>query len=194
MRSSWTPLNTDAFIPHEPEIAQHPKSTWMTSVLTRGGPVPIRSSQTPLKYTLYPDRKCHELIYCFVSRKALRLLLRRIGRERTIVRLFPGATRKCRTVLFYQWKSYTGRGNQESQLSSEVLFRGFISQKVFINSLCKSQFPHKSVNLNIFITNIKNKLTNLCWNRLLQNDLMNTFCEIRLSPSTIPQCGSSYNY
>ena len=46
-------LKTDEFIPHEggspvgriePEIAQYPKSTQMTSVLARGGPVPIRSS------------------------------------------------------------------------------------------------------------------------------------------------------
>ena len=27
---------------------------------------------------------------------------------------------------------------------------------------CKSQFPHESVNLSFIITNIKNKLTDLC--------------------------------
>ena len=40
----------------------------------------------------------------------------------------------------------------------------FISPKVFTKSLCKSQFPQKSVNLFFIITNIKNKLTNLCGN------------------------------
>ena len=54
----------------------------------------------------------------------------------------------------------------------------FISQKVFIRSFCKSQFPHKSVHLSLITTNTKNKLTNLCGNRLLQNDFVNTFREI----------------
>ena len=44
-------LNNHEFIPHEigsplgwikPEIAQHSQSTYMTSLLARGGPVPIR--------------------------------------------------------------------------------------------------------------------------------------------------------
>ena len=35
-----------------------------------------------------------------------------------------------------------------------------ISQKVFIQLFCKSQFPHKCVNLSFNITNINNKLTN----------------------------------
>ena len=42
------------------------------------------------------------------------------------------------------------------------------------NVVLQSQFPHKSVNLPFIITNMKNKLTNLCGNWLLQNDLMNT--------------------
>ena len=37
-----------------------------------------------------------------------------------------------------------------------------ISQKVFIKSFCNSRFPHKSVNLSFIITNIKNKLTDVC--------------------------------
>ena len=41
---------------------------------------------------------------------------------------------------------------------------GFISQKVFVNSFLKSQSPHKFVNLSFIITNIKNKLTDLCGN------------------------------
>jgi len=36
-----------------------------------------------------------------------------------------------------------------------------ISHKVFLKSFCKSQFPHKSVNLSFTITNIKDMLTEL---------------------------------
>ena len=38
--------------------------------------------------------------------------------------------------------------------------KGLISPKVFIMSFCKSQFPHKSV--NIFFVTTKHKLTDLC--------------------------------
>ena len=55
-----------------------------------------------------------------------------------------------------------------------------ISPKLFMTSFCKSQFPHKSVNLFPIITNTKNKLTDLCGNRLLQNDLKNTLREIKV--------------
>ena len=37
-----------------------------------------------------------------------------------------------------------------------------ISQKVFTKSFCKSQFPHKSVNVSFIITNFDNTLTDLC--------------------------------
>ena len=53
--------------------------------------------------------------------------------------------------------------------------RGSISHKEFITSFCKSLFPDELVKLSFIITNIKNRLTDLCGNRLLQNDLMNTF-------------------
>ena len=46
--------------------------------------------------------------------------------------------------------------------------RGFISQKVFIKSFCKSQFPHKYVNLFFISVTTTDKLTGLCGNRLLQ--------------------------
>jgi hypothetical protein len=36
-----------------------------------------------------------------------------------------------------------------------------ISQKVFIISFCKSQFPNKSVKLSLIIANIKNRLTDV---------------------------------
>ena len=54
-----------------------------------------------------------------------------------------------------------------------------ISKKVFMKSICKSQFPQKNVNLSFSITKIKNQLTDLCGNRLLQNDHINTFCKTR---------------
>ena len=69
-----------------------------------------------------------------------------------------------------------------------------ISQKRLIMSFCKSQFPHKCVNLAFIITNIKNKLTDLCENRLLQNDFINTFYAINLrAPPHIPR-GRGYMY
>ena len=40
----------------------------------------------------------------------------------------------------------------------------FISQKVFIKSFCKSEFPHKFVNVSFMITDIENTLTDLCGN------------------------------
>ena len=46
----------------------------------------------------------------------------------------------------------------------------------------RSQFLHKSVNLSFIITNIKNKLTDLCGNWLLQNDFIIAFCEIKPWP------------
>ena len=42
--------------------------------------------------------------------------------------------------------------------------------------ICKSQFPLKSFNLSLFIANAKDKLTDLCGNRLMQKDLVSTFC------------------
>ena len=53
-----------------------------------------------------------------------------------------------------------------------------------LKSSCKRRFPHKSVNLFFTITNIKNTLTDLCVNRLLQNALKNTLCEINIIPSS----------
>ena len=57
---------------------------------------------------------------------------------------------------------------------------GLISLKVFFKSFCRSQLSHKFVNLSFTISNIKNKLTELCGNRLFKNDFINTFCEIKL--------------
>ena len=52
---------------------------------------------------------------------------------------------------------------------------------MLIKSLCKSQFPHRCVNLFFALVMIKDKLTDLWGNGLLQNDIINTFCEIRAS-------------
>ena len=51
--------------------------------------------------------------------------------------------------------------------------------KVFSKPFRRSQLPHKSVNLSFTITRIKNKLTEICGNWLLQNDVKNTLCEIK---------------
>jgi hypothetical protein len=56
----------------------------------------------------------------------------------------------------------------------------FMSQRVFIQSLCRSQFTHKSVNWSFIITHVKNKLTDWCGNWLLQIDFLRTRCEIRI--------------
>ena len=55
----------------------------------------------------------------------------------------------------------------------------FISKRVFKNSFCTSQFPHKFVNTSFIITN-REQLTELCGNTLLQNDFKNTWCEKNL--------------
>ena len=39
-----------------------------------------------------------------------------------------------------------------------------IPQRVFVKSFCRSQLPHKSVNLSFTITDLKNKLTDLVGN------------------------------
>ena len=54
-----------------------------------------------------------------------------------------------------------------------------ISHKVFLKSFCRSQRPHKSVNLSFTVTSNKNKQTDLCGNILLQNDIENTLCRIK---------------
>jgi len=48
-----------------------------------------------------------------------------------------------------------------------------ITQSVF-KVFCKSQFPHTFVNSFFMLVIVKDKLTNLCGNWLLQNDFVNT--------------------
>jgi len=50
-----------------------------------------------------------------------------------------------------------------SRAASSSTRHSYLTQ-VFLKSFCRSQLPHKSVNLSFTITNIKNKLTDLCWN------------------------------
>ena len=53
-----------------------------------------------------------------------------------------------------------------------------ISPKVFIKLFCKSQFPQKSVILFYILVIMKANLTDLCGDRLVQNDDINTLCEM----------------
>jgi len=55
-----------------------------------------------------------------------------------------------------------------------------LSHKVFVKSFRKSQSSHKSANPSFIIANIKDTVTELCWNELLQSDIRNTFCEIKV--------------
>ena len=57
----------------------------------------------------------------------------------------------------------------------------FISQRVFIMSFRKSRLPHKSVDSFFMFVVIKDKLTDLCGNELLQNNFINTLCSIGLT-------------
>ena len=56
----------------------------------------------------------------------------------------------------------------------------FISIKVFWKSFCRGQLPHKSGNLSLTFTYIKNELTDLCGSGLLQDDRENTLCGTNL--------------
>ena len=57
-----------------------------------------------------------------------------------------------------------------------------ISHKVLSKSFCKSQFPHRFVNLFFIPVIVKDALTDLCGNWLLQNDCINNCCEISMQP------------
>ena len=64
-----------------------------------------------------------------------------------------------------------------------------VSHKVFSRLFCESQLPHKSVNVFFIISNVTNNLKNLCGNWLLQNDFINTFCEINcLWDEVVDEC------
>ena len=56
----------------------------------------------------------------------------------------------------------------------------FISQRVFVEVFLQKSIPAQIRQLIFLSSNTKNKLTNLCGNRPLQNDLINAFCEMSL--------------
>ena len=49
---------------------------------------------------------------------------------------------------------------------------------MFLKSLCKSQFTHKSLNLISILVIVKDKLTDVWGSGLLKNDFENPLCEI----------------
>ena len=57
---------------------------------------------------------------------------------------------------------------------------------MFIEPFFRSQFLHGTVKLFFILMIMNNKLRDLCGNWLLQNDFINTFCEIRLLHFLIP--------
>ena len=89
-------------------------------------------------------------------------------------RLFEGFTggisSKSNLVLTGAWVDLLGARLLGGLLRNDldVLHReahelsNHFAHTVFIKSFCKSQFPHKSVNLSFIITRMKNKLTDLC--------------------------------
>ena len=58
----------------------------------------------------------------------------------------------------------------------------YLSESVY-NVVVQNLIPAKNVNLSFIVTDIKNKLTDLCGSRLLPDDFMNTLCEIKVLPS-----------
>ena len=67
-----------------------------------------------------------------------------------------------------------------------------LTHSVFKVAWPKSQLPHKFANLIFTVTNIKNKLTDLCGDGLLRNDVLTTVCEIKVKP--LPQNLSTIIY
>ena len=57
----------------------------------------------------------------------------------------------------------------------------FISHNVFSNSLIKSEFLQKSVDLFFILVVVQDKLTDLWGSGTLQNDFKNTFCQMSVS-------------
>ena len=88
-------------------------------------------------------------------------------------------TYKTVTARFWPWLS--GKRSlkplQVFPLRSEAE-RAYLSESVY-GVVLKSLFHHTAVNVSFIVTNMNNKLTDLWGNSLLQNDFINTFCEIR---------------
>ena len=58
----------------------------------------------------------------------------------------------------------TSRADAVAPAFACIASRVFISQKLFIQLLCKSQFTHKFVNVSFIITHVNNAWTDLCGN------------------------------
>ena len=90
------------------------------------------------------------------------------------------STVRCHTfhknILSHGFVTWTLLGPNDPEGSPWCCKRTLISQKVFIKSFYKSQFPQKSVNISSIITYMKDKWTDLCGNWLWQNDFINTVC------------------
>ena len=59
---------------------------------------------------------------------------------------------------------------KERSLTADDPKMAVLSHTKCLQLFCKSQFPHKFVKSSFIIAKLKNKLTNFCKNRLLQND------------------------
>ena len=82
-------------------------------------------------------------------------------------------------IYIYIWGSICNP--QENQFWRKKILYQVLPCFNDTESVCEvvlKKIPNKSVNLSLAITNLKNKVTDLCGNWLLQNDLMNTFCAI----------------
>ena len=58
-------------------------------------------------------------------------------------------------------------------------FRIYLTEYIY-QKVLGSQLPYTIVNLFLILVIVQGTLTNMCENRLLQNDFINTFCEIRI--------------
>ena len=68
----------------------------------------------------------------------------------------------------------------ENHTEVRVSKRGILSYRKRFQSRFEKVNSHtKFINLSFIITNIKDKMTNLCGNRLLQNNFINIFGEIK---------------
>ena len=125
----------------------------------------------------------HICIYIFCGAHLARLLRRDSARhaQRPGGRAGRGGQRVagCERGARARAAHALGRGGQRAHQRLQRR-RLLIPQGVFIMSFCRSQLPHKSVNLLSITTDINDKLTNSCGNRLLQNDFINIFCETSL--------------
>jgi len=95
--------------------------------------------------------------------------------------------RKLQTAARQIWledeinlRTIAGQHTGMCQHERDAIPCAFILHKVSLKSSCKSQFPHKSVNLFFILVIGKEKLTDLWGSSLLRNDSKNTLCEISL--------------